>query len=301
MWNQNNGVKVPPVVQQIADVSPNSPSRREELAKRVTSGIKSANVQVIDISAQFESPEKIEYVTTLAIGKSEVDPKVQFELFAARNSDQNGSYQANAFGVINKPATISPMNFQEALNNNLKLDFEIDYANSQKENVHIKGTAERTEKYADDLQKHALGKECKQEMTKGNNYQHNCHRAIVMAHAPDNYKVSVTYKDITPMTKNFYYQLYRIIEGLTMWQSEINLQNVNSEGRIDLNVDASYLTNTLNLALQTRLGEMRLRNVPIPKAAAPFVAIYSPYMSYERVLNHYSRHQFQRKYYYYIH
>ncbi|XP_045456674.1 vitellogenin-like [Melitaea cinxia] len=293
LYNQNNGDKVPPVVQKVADVSPNSPSRREELVKRVTFGIKSAKAQVLDLSAQFESPEKIEYVATLAIGQSEVDPKMQFELFAGRNSDQNGPYQANAFGVINKPASISQMNFVEALNNNLKWDFEIDYANNQKENVHIKGTAERTEKYADDLQNHALGKECKQEMSKGNNYQHNCHRAIVMAHAPDNYKVSVTYKDITPMTKNFYYQLYRIIEGLTIWQSEISPQKVNSEGRIDLNVNASFLTNTLCLALQTRLGEMRLRNVPIPKATAPFVAIYWPYTSYERVLNHFSRHQFQ--------
>ncbi|CAH2099264.1 unnamed protein product [Euphydryas editha] len=293
LYNQNNGGKVSPVAQQITDVSPNSPSRREELVKRVTSGIKSAKAQVVDLSAQFESSDKLEYVLTFALGRSEVDPKMRFEFFAGRNSDQNGPYQANGVGVITKPLSISPMNFQEAFNNNLKLDFEIDIRNSNKENVHIKGTAERTKKYADDLQNHPLGKECKQEMTKGNNYQRNCHRAIIMAHAPDNFIVSVAYKDIAPMTKNFFYQLYRIIEGLTVWQSEINPQNVNSDGKIDLNIDASYLRNTMNLALQTRLGEMRLRNIPISEAAAPSVAIYWPIMSYERILNHYSQHQFQ--------
>ncbi|XP_026492905.2 vitellogenin-like [Vanessa tameamea] len=292
-YNQKNNVQMEPVALDVNDVAPNSPSRREELAKRVISGIKSAKARVLDLSAQFESSEKLEYAATVAIGYSDVDPKTQFGVFTGRNSDQYGPGHVNVFGIITKPSSISPMNFLEALNSELKMDIEADIRYNQKENIHIKGTSERSKKYTEELQNHHLGRECKHEIENGNNYQQSCHEAIIMAQAPNSLKLSFTYKDINPVSRNFFNQVFRIAERYSMWQLEMNPQKVNPEGKIDVTVDASYLSHTWNFALNSRQGEIRLRNVPLPMAAPGALSIYKPITSYERVYNHYSKNQYQ--------
>ncbi|XP_050356948.1 vitellogenin-like [Nymphalis io] len=293
LYNQKNSVQMEPVALEVNDVAPNSPSRREEIVKRATSGIKLAKSRVLDVSAQFESSEKMEFAATIAVGYSDIDSKTQIAIFMGRNSDQYGPGHINVFNIINKPTSISPMNFQEALNNELKMNIETDIRYNQKENIHIKATAERSKKYTEDLQNHPLGKECKRDIESGNNYQHNCHRAIVMAHAPDSVKLTVTYKDINPVSRNFFYQVFRVADRFSMWQTAMTPQKVNPDGKIDVTVDASYLTHTLNLVLNSHQGEIRLRNIPLPMVAPSAVAVYKPIFWFDRILNHYSKHQYQ--------
>lgn len=294
LYNQKNEGEMPLAASDMADTTPNSPTRRQELVKRVTAGIKAARSRVLDVSIQLNSPEKLEYAFTFAVGNSHVDRKVQYALFACKNLEQI-SYQINAVGRVTKPEYYSPMNYKEAIQQELKMDIEADIRYNQKENIHIQGNAEKTAKYIDELQKHPLGKQCILEIENGNNYQKACHKAIIMAHAPDSFKFNVNYKDVNPTVKNYVHQLYRIAQSMGIWQLESNDQKANPAGKIDINVDASYLSHTLNFGLKSPAGEMRWRNVRIPESAAIALATYWPINSFERVLNYYSSHLYQRK------
>lgn len=286
---------MPLIASDLSDTAPNSPARRQELVKRVTAGIKAARSKVLDVSVQFDAPEKLEYAVTVAVGHSQVDRKVQYAFFASKNSAQ-GSHQINSIGRVTKPETYSPMNYKEAIQQELKMDFETDIRYNQKENVHIQGNAQKTAKYVDELQKSPLGKQCAQETENGNNYQKACHKAIIMAHAPDSFKFIVNYKDVSPTVKNHVHQLYQIAQSLGIWQLESTDQKANPAGRIDINLDASYLSHTLNIGVKSPSSEMRWKNVRIPEAAAIALATYWPINTLERVLNHYSSHQYQREY-----
>lgn len=293
-YNQKNEGEMPSVASDINDVTPNSPVRRQELVKRVTAGIKAARSQIWDLSLQIESPEKLEYVLTFAVGNSQVDRKIQYAFFASKNLGQT-SNQFNAVGTVTKPLSISPMNFQDAIQQELKMNFEADFRYNQKENIHIQGTTERTMKYSEELQKHPIGFQCTREIETGNYYQRACHQAIIMAHAPDSFKFAVTYKDVNPTVKSLFHQLYRFAQSFGIWQLESNDQKVNPVGKIDFNVDASYLSQTLNFGLKSPLGEMRWKNIRIPKSSAAALATYWPIKPYERVWNYYTSHQYQRK------
>ncbi|XP_023941468.1 vitellogenin [Bicyclus anynana] len=292
LYNKKNEGQMPKTASEMSDVTPNSPARREELIKRVTLGINAARATVLDLSAKFDTPQKQEYVLTAAVGDSHVDPKVQFALFAARNSDQPNQF--NAVSTLKKPASISLMNFQEALQKELKMEFEADIRYNKKENIHIQGTTERTQKYVEELQKQPWAIECVQEIARGNYYQRACHQAILMAHAPDNFKFGVFFKDVNPAVNYAGYEVFKIAESLGLWKLEAVPNKMPREGKLDINVDLQYWTNTLNLALSHSFyGRMDIKNVPIPKVTPVALSTYWPIMPYERVLNYYSKHQFQ--------
>ncbi|CAH2243727.1 jg8786 [Pararge aegeria aegeria] len=292
LYNLKNEGQMPEVASEMSDVTPNSPSRREELIKRVTLGINAARATVVDLSAKFDLPQQQEYVLTAAIGESRVDPKIQFALFAGRNSEQPNQF--NAVATLKKPASISLMNFQEALQKELKMEFEADIRYNKKENIHIHGSTERTRKYVEELQKQPWVKQCIEEIARGNFYQRACHKAIVMAHAPDNFKFGVLFKDVSPVVNNAPYQVLKIAESLGLWKWEEVPNKMPRDGKLDINVDASYLTNTLNLDLfHSFYGRMHIKNVPIPEVAPVALATYWPIRPYERVFNYYSKHQFQ--------
>ncbi|XP_032524894.2 vitellogenin-like [Danaus plexippus] len=293
LYNQKETGVMPITASDVKDSTPNSPSRREELIKRVIAGIQSSRAHVVDLSAKFETEQKLEYTATLAIGASVVDQKIQFALFAGRNSDQYGSNQLNAVGRVTKPLSDSPINFQKALEKELKMDFEADILYNQKENIHILGSAERTKRYIEELQKEPQVKRCLENYARGNYYQHDCHEAVVMAHAPDNFKFSVSYKDVSSGTKNAAAYAYRILDGLNLWRSDINMAKTLPAGKLELNVDALYWTRNLNLIVNSRFGELRVNNIPIPEVTSRAVSMYLPISAYERILNYYTWHQYQ--------
>ncbi|XP_034836691.1 vitellogenin-like [Maniola hyperantus] len=290
-YNLNNEGQMPETAAETSDATPNSPSRRDELIKRVTSGINTARATVWDLSAKFDLPQKQEYVFTAAIGDSHVDPKVQFAFFAGRNSDQPNQF--NAVGTLKKPASISPMNFKEALQKELKMEFEADIRYNKKENIHIHGSTERTKKYVEELQKQPWAKECEEEIATGNFYQRACHSAIVLAHAPDSFKFGVLFKDVNPLINNGVYQVFKIAEVLGLWQLEETPQKLPRDGKLDIDVNLSYLTKTMSLELfHSFYGRMRVKNVPIPEVTPAALATYWPIKPHERVFNHYKTHQY---------
>lgn len=276
------------------DVSPNSGTRREEMVKRVSSGINSARAQVVDVSASFDGPQKQEYVLTAAIANSPVDAKIQYAFFAGKNSAQYGNEQINAVLKVTKPE-ISPMNFLEALKKDLKITYEADIKYGQKGNIHIQGNNERTKKYTEQLKTHPLAKLVQQEIEKGNQYQLASYKMLIKAHAPDSFKTSVTYKDVSPYYMNLTSQAYKILKQWT-WNTEINPMKKVAEGKLQLEVQTSYIDNSLRFEMTSPSGVVRIDNVPIPKFAPYVMSVYSPFSMFERTNNYMTNYQYQRKY-----
>nr|ALN38805.1 vitellogenin [Cadra cautella] len=279
---------------KIDDATPNSEARRQQLVKRVSSGINTAKAQVLDVSASFEGPQPSNYVFTYAMASSLVDPKIHYAFFAARNSPQEPANQVNGFGKVVKPEMWT-MNLLEALSKDMKTVFEanINYGQNGNGHINVQGYTERTKEFVEQIRKHPLAKICQEEMTQNNLYQDSCMKAIIIAHAPNYIKTSVSYKDVSPAVRSMFFQAYKMLEHLGYWYTDVNPIKVTADGKLDLEAQISYFENKLNLALNTRLGEVRVKNVPIPRMSAGALAIYTPFRPNENVKNYYTRQQYQ--------
>ncbi|PZC74123.1 hypothetical protein B5X24_HaOG208265 [Helicoverpa armigera] len=273
------------------DVTPNSEARREEMLKRVSAGINNARAQVVDFSATFEGPQKQEYVLTAAIAKSPVDLKIQSAVFAGRNSVQQGNEQINAVVKVTKPE-ISALNFLEALKKDVKMTYEADIKYGQDGNIHIQGNTERTKKYTELLQKHPLAKLVQEQIANGNQYQLASHKMLIKAYAPDSLKASVTYKNVSPMFMNWTSQAYNILKQLS-WNADVNPMKRVADGKLQFDVQTSYVDQTLRFEMTSPSGVLRFDNVLIPKFTPYMVSLYYPFSMTERFANYYSSYQYQ--------
>ncbi|XP_049881610.1 vitellogenin-like [Pectinophora gossypiella] len=285
--------EMPLVAKKIEDVSPNSEARRGEIMKQVISGMNNPEAKVIDLSAVLEGPVKAEFVFTAAVGGSPVDSKIQYAFFASKNYAQ-GSNQITGVGKVNKP-DVTALNPLEALKKELKMSFEseIKFGENLGGNVKINIQSERTKKYTEALQKLPLYKKVQEQVARNNYYQPEGHKMIVMAQAPDYFKASVTYKDVSPAFKYAIFQAYRIAEQYGSWLADVNPLKTTPEGKLDIEVQNNYLDNIMSLNFNSKYGEVRIKNVPIPRVAAGAFSVYTPIKPHERVANYYTRHQYQ--------
>ncbi|CAG5058253.1 unnamed protein product [Parnassius apollo] len=291
-YNQKQDGEFNPVASEINDVTPNSEERRKELVKRAVTGIKTAKANVVDLSVVFDGPQKVEYVATAAVGESPVDNKKQYVFFAAKNWPQQGSSQINAVGKQNMPE-ISSLNFQDSLREDFKIPFDFDIRYGPSGNIHINGQAERTRHYADALKTHPLAQQCDKEIAEGNQYQQACHEMIVMSQAPDSFKLSVTYKDVSPLVRYFVYQAYKTVEDFGFWYTDVNPFKTTPDGKLEIYAEASYLNSSLYLGLNSKYGEVHMKSLPMPEVAVFFMSSYRPFKTYELVYNYFTRQQYQ--------
>lgn len=278
---------------EINDVTPNSEARRKEIVRRAASGINNARVQVVDISAIFDGPQKTDYTFTAALGESPVDPKIQYAVFAGVNSPQ-GKNQINAVGKILKPE-ITTLNFLQALQKELRTSITSDIKIGQASRIQIQANAQRSEKYTEQLKALPTAKQCTEEISENNFYQDACHKMIVMAHAPDSLEATITYMNVDQQFKNMSYHVYSMVRNLGFWNSEVNPLKTNPEGKVQIKANAVYTQGILDWSMTSKYGHIQMNNVPIPKWSAGALAFYEPFRFYDRVQNYFTRHQFQRK------
>lgn len=280
----------------MSDVTPNSETRRQEFVRRAAAGMRNSRVEVADVSAVFEGPQKVEYIMTAALGHSNVDPKIQYLIYAGFNTPQ-GNSQYNAAGTINTPE-ITTMNFQKALQKDLKssISFDIKYGKGGNSRIQIQGEAQRSPKYTEHLQNMPQGKQCTQDISGNNYYQYACYNMIVKAHAPDNFKATVNYKNVEQQTKNATYHIYQMIKNLGYWNSDVNPLKTTPEGKIEISANAEYIQgHYMDLALTSKYGHMEIKDVQIPKWTVRAMSFYNPLKPWERINNYYTHQQYKRK------
>lgn len=276
------------------DVTPDSETRRQEMLNRVSSGLDAPHLRILDLSASVETPQKIQYVFTAAMGDSEVNQNIQYAMFAGRTIAEHKE-QINAVGTVVKP-TIASLNFLEAMKKDLKSSFNFDVKYGQGEGkIHMSGSMERSEKYAEKLANQPIAKQCEQEMSQGKYYQPACQKAILMAHTPDSFKASVTYKDVVPAFKNATFKMYRLIRHFGFWNADENLLRNAADGKLDVEVNMDHVEHTLDLWAATRAGDLRFWKVPLPKAMSAALAVYAPIPMTDLLGNYYSGQQYLRK------
>nr|AXY55008.1 vitellogenin [Maruca vitrata] len=290
-YNQKHAAQ-PLVASNVADVTPNSDARRQEMVKRVGAGINSARVQVLDMSATLEGQQKHEFVITAAMGASKVDNKIQYAFFAGGNSALLSGAQVNGVLSVNKPVVTS-LNFLEALQKEMKMNFEADIKYGQKGHIHMNGQTERSQKYAEQLMSLPEAKECALEIERNNFYQPACYEMIVKAHAPDYLKASINYEELSPALRKWVYKTITMAQFLGYWYTDVNSMKITPQGKFEIESQLSYLENSMSLSLGSIYGDLRFNNVPIPKVTPYALAIYSPISSQERVFNYFTSEQYQ--------
>lgn len=295
-YNQKQSGEVGPASNQ-ADLTPNSQSRREEYAKRVAAGLNTATSKVLDVSAVFEGPHKAEFVLTAAYGFSPVNRKIQYTVFAGRNTPQ-GQNQINLAGHAQKPE-ISYLNYLQALTGDLKTKFETEIKYGQDGQIHIQGHFDRTKKYVEELKKQPYAQVCSEEIAQGNYFQPACQKALVMANTPDHVKVSVTYKDVTAPYRTSAFQIYKLLEYLEYWQTDINPLKTTPDGKLELEAEASYIDNIAQVKMDSRYGSVHMKNILIPAWIPYYYTLdVDTQKPYTRLRNYFSQDQYQRKFFF---
>nr|AAB03336.1 vitellogenin [Lymantria dispar] len=274
---------------RFSDVTPNSAPRREEIVKRVSSGIKTATARVIDFSASFEGLQKLEYAVTAAVAGSMVDLKTQFAVFMGSQSD-NG--QINAVFKLQKPQ-MAPLDFHKALNSAVKYLIEADVTYGENSNINFKGHTERSQEYAEQLKNSLWANQCAQENAQQNKFQLGCHNVLIESHAPDRFKASITYKHI-PAAHTALLDSY--IQGLWSKGFEYNPSKRLPVGQIELEANASYVDQTANVAWTWWNGQVRFNNLPNTYITPALTTAYQPIGiedSWTHFANSYSYHQYE--------
>nr|BAB32642.2 vitellogenin [Bombyx mandarina] len=287
-YNQQNSGKLTDATDR-NDLSPNSETRRAEMVKLVSAGINKARVRVVDLSASFEGSQDQHYVFTGTWGDSPVDSKVQGMLFAGT---KQGNQQINAVFTTTKPE-IHSLSFSKALQSDLRAPFGMHFKYGQSGEIRVSGSLDRTKKYTTELENHPLAKQCSQQTTLNNFYQDSCHKAIVMAHAPDHVEFSVSFQDMSPQYRNFSYHTYRLYEYLGYWYTEANPLKLTQHGKMDFKIDFSYFDRTYTVDIASPSGEVRMRDMPIATMAPGALSFYQPLKAYELVANYFTGHQYQ--------
>ncbi|KAL4712509.1 hypothetical protein ACJJTC_007525 [Scirpophaga incertulas] len=289
---QEGSVDQPLVASPVDDVTPNSKTRREEMAKRVSLNIKNAKIRIVDVSATIDGQQKQEFIVTAAIGNSPVNSKMQYAVFLGKNNAQNGNEQINAVGTVWKPS-FTPLNFVEALKKDLKVKFEGDvlYGNNRHGNlqVYMVRSPQRTE----ELVQQQLARECAKHIESGNIYSYECYKMVIRAHAPDYIKAIVNYKDVSSVVKNMTYKAMRLIDYAGYWYSDVNLLKVVTDSKFEIESQFDYAANMVDMKITSKMGQINFNSVPIPRFSASALAVYPLFTPYERVMNDFTREQYQ--------
>uniref|UniRef100_A0A2A4IZG8 Vitellogenin domain-containing protein n=1 Tax=Heliothis virescens TaxID=7102 RepID=A0A2A4IZG8_HELVI len=285
LYNQKQSGELAPAA-IFKDVSANSEGRREEIVKRAASGIESAQVELYDFSAVFEGKKKAEYVLTAAIADSYVDNKLQGVFFFHGWGEQLNA----AFKVIQPK--IAPLNFKEALKNQIKVTYDLDVKFGNQENIHLQGYSERSETYTEQLENDPSAKKCLEETNENNTFQSDCYKLIVKAHAPDFFKASVTYKDLTHDAMKSITEYYDIFKSRNSYTEEEDVLKTIENGKLEIEAQFFYEENYANYEFTSQYGVLRLNNVE-GVAYYPFgFAVYAPITAVERSYNYYYGEQY---------
>ncbi|CAH1643965.1 unnamed protein product [Spodoptera littoralis] len=268
----------------LTDLIGNSVNRRKKLADQAASGIEYAKVRIADFSVVFDGENKKEFVLTSALATNPLDNNVQAIVYA------NGCVPINAVFKIVKPKTI-PLNFEKALKNEIKVEYEVDFKYGNSENIVFKGIGERSKEYTERLSNDPLAKKCLQETSNKNFYQKDCHKMIIKAHAPDYFKGTVTYKDVNPVLLNATYKIYNIFKHFTTWEEDEDLMKATEDGKVEIEAQAFYYDNYINYKFNTKYGEFRMNNVEGRSYYPYAMAIYTPITHWERSYNWFTGYQ----------
>uniref|UniRef100_A0A2A4JFI3 Vitellogenin domain-containing protein n=1 Tax=Heliothis virescens TaxID=7102 RepID=A0A2A4JFI3_HELVI len=268
-----------------SDISANSAKRRQELSDRVASGIDAAKVRLLDISTVFDGQEKVEFLLTAAWANSVSDSKFQAAVFALA-----GSEQVNAVLKVKEPQ-IAALNFEEAIKNEIRVQYEADFKFGTSDNINIKGIGERSEKYTERLKKDPLAKQCLEDSSKNNFYQKSCYKLIIKAHAPDYFKATVTYKELDPVLLQAADGIYDLYKHFTTWEEEEDYTKTLKDGTIELEAQAYYYDNYIDYKFNTKYGAFYINHAEGQSHYPYTIAIYLPTTKWERSYNWFTGYQ----------
>lgn len=269
-------------------LEPQSVPRREEITKKVSTGMDSATVQLLDFSAEFNGPKKAVFIFTGAYAYSSVDPKIQVALFA------HSTEQINAVFKINFK-TLHTLNFNEALKNKVVLDYDanIKYQNAD---ILLMGSGERSEEYTEQLKNEPMAKKCLEDIAKNNFFQNYCYNVTLKAYAPDYFKATLTFKEVDPylfsLAEYTYNEYIKRSIGL---EKERNSLNETNDDRIDIEAQMFYYENYMSFTLTTNYGSFRSENLEITWDYPYVMSTYAPIYLLEGSIDSYIGYENLRK------
>lgn len=294
--NQNaQGEDPATVIKQLFQPSSNLQTRLQELYKLAASRISNAFVGVYGASVKFEGQKTVEYGLSVAVSKSQVDPKSKIMVVANKHvssSQTDKNYQV-AFTFHNHIPNPNGLNPIFAIKANTEAKIQADFAFGEnfesagkiKMEAHFSKSLQRRE----ELQQRPETKQCSQEMQQGNNQLPACFNLTVGASLLDQVSVKVQYEKVGQQMQNMTQKLYHAAVAYFYNNFEGNSVNPSgSGGKNQLNFGAQFHQNfrQVNISLQSENRDFQFSNVVVNDWFRPLVSMHPTLSAQDRFLNY---------------
>lgn len=260
-----------------------SKARQEQLAKLASCGIKNSLAYAADIAVEFEGQQKVHYIATAAIAKSNVDEKSRVLAYCRKHSanPQESRPFELAFSAKSHIPNTNGLDFNYALKFDTTTTTHAELAFGENLNSASKIKLQAKLRKSDDrkmyLQKLPLLNRCRKEMEEGNYQLPACANMTASANLMDRISVQLQYDHLSPRARNLTHQAYNALRYFGYFHLDENRVNATGNGKPNqLDLEARFYPDfsAVNVTLKTEKMEATLRHIRMNDCAKRLFAVH---------------------------
>lgn len=265
--------------------------RQQELMKKIAADIKNVQVVSLDSSLEFEGDQKVKYILTGAVAKSNVDPKSRVMISYKRSS--NGTPKPHEVHVVAKsfiPNT-NALDFEYTLQNEpmAETEIKIKFGNSHEAlskidaQLKYRRSAERKQ-YLKELPMH---KQCKEEARAGNKQLPACLNMTMIANLLDSVDLKAHHENLKPElleTLQRYFKTLQVLAqpGLKIINKDTSL----AENEIKMQARFHPDLQAVNITVKSQKQESRFNNIEVDEISQQIFVVHPVFHAYQRLSRH---------------
>lgn len=251
----------------------NSQERREQFTQNAGAGIANADVNTVDASISFQGKNQktAQYIATIAYADSKSNNQQRLIAYLSANPTKE-SKQQMCLHVESSMPNVPQLNFKNALaqNEDGEMRVELDFGDKCKDGQHITVKAKMSQ--SEGRKKHVeyspLGKQCKEQMNKGDYQMPACQNATYQANVYDQYIISADYDNLSSKTEKAGHAAYALLrhigfEYVDESRADSHAKNKHIEAKIRLAPNMRHA----NFSLDTPAVSAEWNHVPVPSWA----------------------------------
>lgn len=264
-----------------------SQTRKQEFLKKVKQGIKSSSAVVVDLGLQVLGKTNAEYLTTVALATSPVDPLTRILTFARKNVN-NKKFEV-CFDAVSRIPKVSTVDFTKVLQNDLKGEIEGKLLFGEEcqsgSVITIVGDLKRSQERKEYLEKQPLVQQAKKESVSGYKLQPSQEQVLKEVGLFDDYVFTVKYENVPEDVKNMTYQTYSVLRYLGYPYLSENLvsQTKAQPGQLELGVNLTPDLKALNVYVYSPLGDSRFENILLNDYVSKGLTLHPMHSTIERI------------------
>ncbi|CAG9855083.1 unnamed protein product [Phyllotreta striolata] len=262
--------------------------RQEELMQKVAADIKNVHVVALDSTLEFKGQQKLKYILTGAVAKSNVDPKSRVMITYKRSSD--GTSKPHEFHFVAKsyiPNT-NALDAEYSLHKEpmAETEIKVKFGNSQEPLAKIEAQLKyrRSEERSQYLKELPMYRQCKEESRAGNKQMPACLNMTMIANLLDSVDLKAHYENLQPGVAKTVERYFHALQVLAEPYVNINEKD-SSVAENEVRVHARFHPDlqALNVTVKAQNQETKFANIEIDEVTQQILVVHPVFHVYNRL------------------